>query len=56
MMKKKNKLDMKKKKIISEMKMVSLIMKGLRDDDLVRKYFQVQDLRALLEKLKKSKK
>ena len=31
MKKKKNKLDTKKKKIISEMKMVSLIIKGLRD-------------------------
>ena len=43
-MQKKNKLDTeKKKKITSEMKMVSLIMKGLRD------------LGPLLEKLKKSK-
>ena len=31
MMKKKNKLDTKNKKIISEMKMVSLIIKGLGD-------------------------
>ena len=67
-MKKKNKmkLDMKRKNIISEMKMVSLIKKWLErlidlknrgiNDELVGKYFQIQDLWALLKKLKKSQK
>ena len=64
--KKKMKLDMKRKKIISEMKMVSLIKKWLErlidlknrgiNDELVGKYFQIQDLWALLKKLKKSQK
>ena len=64
--KKKMKLDMKRKNIISEMKMVSLIKKWLGrlidlknrgiNDELVGKYFQIQDLRALLKKLKKSQK
>ena len=60
------KLDMKRKNIISEMKMVSLIKKWLErlidlknrgiNDELVGKYFQIQDLWALLKKLKKSQK
>ena len=64
--KKKMKLDMKRKNIISEMKMVSLIKKWLGrlidlknrgiNDELVGKYFQIQDLWALLKKLKKSQK
>ena len=64
--KKKMKLDMKRKNIISEMKMVSLIKKWLErlidlknrsiNDELVGKYFQIQDLWALLKKLKKSQK
>ena len=64
--KKKMKLDMKRKNIISEMKRVSLIKKWLErlidlknrgiNDELVGKYFQIQDLRALLKKLKKSQK
>ena len=64
--KKKMKLDMKRKNIISEMKRVSLIKKWLErlidlknrgiNDELVGKYFQIQDLWALLKKLKKSQK
>ena len=64
--KKKMKLDMKRKNIISEMKMVSLIKKWLErlidlknrgiNDELVGKCFQIQDLWALLKKLKKSQK
>ena len=64
--KKKMKLDMKRKNIISEMKMVSLIKKWLErlidlknrgiNDELVGKYFQIQDLWALLKKLKKNQK
>ena len=64
--KKKMKLDMKRKNIISEMKMVSLIKIWLErlidlknrgiNDELVGKYFQIQDLWALLKKLKKSQK
>ena len=64
--KKKMKLDMKRKNIISEMKIVSLIKKWLErlidlknrgiNDELVGKYFQIQDLWALLKKLKKSQK
>ena len=60
------KLDMKRKNIISEMKMVSLIKIWLErlidlknrgiNDELVGKYFQIQDLWALLKKLKKSQK
>ena len=64
--KKKMKLDMKRKNIISEMKMVSLIKKWLErlidlknrgiNDELVGKYFQIQDLWAFIKKLKKSQK
>ena len=64
MMKEKNmSLGIKKKKIRSKMKMIDykklngLINLKKRDtnDELVRKHFLVQDLEALLEKLKKLK-